>query len=55
MRIVDVCAFYSPLGGGVRTYIDQKLALADKFGVDMTVIAPGEDAQVEERGHPRAS
>jgi alpha-1,6-mannosyltransferase len=50
MRIVDVCAFYSPLGGGVRTYIDQKLALADKFGVDMTVIAPGEDAQVEERG-----
>jgi alpha-1,6-mannosyltransferase len=25
MRIVDVCAFYSPQGGGVRTYIEQKL------------------------------
>ncbi|MGN6496425.1 MAG: glycosyltransferase, partial [Tsuneonella sp.] len=42
MRIVDVCAFYTPSGGGVRTYIAQKLALAEAMGVDMTVVAPGE-------------
>ncbi len=25
MRIVDVNEFYSPTGGGVRTYIDRKM------------------------------
>ena len=28
MKIDDVCEFYSPTGGGVRRYINQKLALA---------------------------
>lgn len=41
MRIVDVCGFYTPRGGGIRTYIDQKLALAESAGVDVTVLAPG--------------
>ncbi len=53
MRIVDVCAFYSPRGGGVRTYIDQKLAKADKLGVEVCVVVPGEEDRVEERG-PRS-
>jgi alpha-1,6-mannosyltransferase len=41
MRIVDVCAFYAPKGGGVRTYIEQKLAVAPRLGHDLTVIVPG--------------
>jgi len=42
MRIVDVCAFYTPSGGGVRTYVDAKLKAAARFGHEMIVIAPGE-------------
>lgn len=40
MRIVDVCGFYTPHGGGIRTYVDQKLAMAERFGHDVTVLAP---------------
>ena len=47
MKIVDVCEFYSPTGGGVRRYINQKLALAGKFGHDLTVIAPGAETRTE--------
>jgi len=50
MRIVDVCAFYAPKGGGVRTYIDRKLACGPQLGHDVTIIAPGEIDAVEERG-----
>ncbi|MES2136839.1 MAG: glycosyltransferase [Pseudomonadota bacterium] len=50
MRIVDVCAFYTPFGGGVRTYIDAKLKAAGKFGHEMIVIAPGERHEVSRRG-----
>lgn len=48
MRIVDVCGFYTPFGGGIRTYIDQKLALAERFGHDITLIAPGDEYGVQE-------
>ncbi|GAO40194.1 hypothetical protein SCH01S_45_00370 [Sphingomonas changbaiensis NBRC 104936] len=54
MKIVDVCAFYAPKGGGVRTYIDRKLAAAPSFGHELTVIAPGPCDRVEQRG-PGAS
>lgn len=50
MRIVDVCAFYSPAGGGVRTYIEAKLRAAPRFGHEMIVIAPGAEHQVVRRG-----
>lgn len=50
MRIVDVCAFYSPAGGGVRTYIDAKLKAASRLGHEMIVIAPGERESIECRG-----
>jgi alpha-1,6-mannosyltransferase len=50
MRIVDVCAFYTPAGGGVRTYIDAKLKAAARFGHEMIVLAPGEHRHVEQRG-----
>lgn len=50
MRIVDVCAFYSPHGGGVRTYIEQKLRIGPKLGQEIVVLAPGDDHAVIEHG-----
>ena len=50
MRIVDVCAFYSPAGGGVRTYIDAKLKAAARLGHEMIVIAPGARESIIRRG-----
>jgi alpha-1,6-mannosyltransferase len=47
MKIVDVCEFYSPTGGGVRRYINQKLELADRFGHQLTIIAPGAETRTE--------
>lgn len=41
MKIVDVSAFYSPHGGGVRTYVDSKFHHAAAAGQDMVVIVPG--------------
>jgi alpha-1,6-mannosyltransferase len=41
MRIVDICAFYSPAGGGVRTYVEAKLRAASRFGHEVVVVAPG--------------
>lgn len=50
MRIVDVCAFFTPHGGGVKTYIEQKLAIAPSLGHEVVVLAPGDDYRVVERG-----
>lgn len=49
MKIVDVCEFYSEHGGGVRTYVHQKLAASAACGVDCTILAPGPEDRVEER------
>lgn len=50
MRIVDVCAFYSPSGGGVKTYVEQKLRIAPGLGHEVTILAPGDRDDVIERG-----
>ena len=50
MRIADVSAFYTPAGGGVRTYVDAKLRAASRFGHEMIVIVPGERHEVIKRG-----
>ena len=50
MRIADVCAFYTPAGGGVRTYVEAKLRAAPRFGHEMIVIVPGERHEVVRRG-----
>src|SRR5689334_17740312 len=49
MRVVDVCAFYAPAGGGVRTYVDAKLRAAPHGGHELVVVVPGEGHQVIER------
>ena len=50
MRIADVCAFYTPAGGGVRTYVDAKLRSAARFGHELIVFAPGAHHEVIKRG-----
>lgn len=50
MRIVDVCAFYTPHGGGVKTYVEQKMAIGAQFGHDITILAPGDTYSISERG-----
>ena len=50
MKIVDICAFYAPQGGGVRTYIDQKLVAGPARGHEIVVVAPGPESRTEWRG-----
>lgn len=49
MKLVDVCEFYTEHGGGVRTYIHQKLAASAAAGVDCTILAPGAEDRIEAR------
>ena len=49
MRIVDVNEFYSPTGGGVRTYVDRKMALMAELGHELVVIAPARCSRIERR------
>lgn len=46
MKIVDVCEFYSPHGGGVRTYIHAKLASAARHGHEVVIVAPSDRDEV---------
>ena len=50
MRIADVSAFYTPAGGGVRTYAEAKLRAAARFGHEMILIVPGERHEVIKHG-----
>jgi alpha-1,6-mannosyltransferase len=50
VRIADVCAFYAPEGGGVRTYVEQKLAAGPALGHEIVIVAPGERDETEHRG-----
>ncbi|MDZ7588349.1 MAG: glycosyltransferase [Parasphingorhabdus sp.] len=49
MRIVDVCEFYAPHGGGVRTYVDRKMQLLAELGHELIVLAPATEDSIEER------
>ncbi len=51
MKIVDVNEFYAEQGGGVRTYVNQKLEAAAAAGHELVVIAPGPaDDEIERLG-----
>lgn len=50
MKIVDVCAFYAPNGGGVRTYVHRKLIAGPRAGHEITIVAPGARTWTETRG-----
>jgi len=49
MRIVDVCAFYAPQGGGVKTYVERKLSAGAAAGHEVIILAPGTNDDVVER------
>jgi alpha-1,6-mannosyltransferase len=49
MRIVDVNEFYSPTGGGVRTYLDRKMGIMADLGHELIVVAPALENSIEER------
>ena len=53
MRLVDVSAFYTPHGGGVKTYVEQKLRLGPELGAEVIILAPGDAHTVIEYG-PKA-
>ncbi len=48
MKLVDLCEYYAPRGGGVRVYIEHKLQVARRHGVEPVIVAPG-PADREER------
>jgi alpha-1,6-mannosyltransferase len=47
VKIVEISEFYSPTGGGVRRYVEQKLEYAPRFGHELTIIAPGPETRTE--------
>ncbi|MEX0723792.1 MAG: glycosyltransferase [Gracilimonas sp.] len=49
MKIVDVAEFYTDQGGGVKTYINQKLKFGSEMGHEVVIVAPGKDWGEEER------
>ena len=49
MKLVDVCEFFSDFGGGVKTYVHQKLEVSAKEGWETTIIAPGPADRREKR------
>ena len=48
MRIADVCEFYAPRGGGVKTYVRNRWKAAAKRGHEAIVIAPSSEDKVTE-------
>ncbi|MDG5765868.1 glycosyltransferase [Balneolales bacterium ANBcel1] len=53
MKIVDIAEFYAEKGGGVKTYINQKLLAGSKLGHEIVVVAPGAEAGETERNGGR--
>jgi alpha-1,6-mannosyltransferase len=49
MKILDVSGFYSETGGGVASYVRQKLAFAAREGHEVVVVAPGAESREELR------
>lgn len=49
MKIIDVAEFYTDEGGGVKTYINQKLKAAERLGHEMVIVAPGRESFEEKR------
>ena len=50
MKIVDVSAFYAPEGGGVKTYVEQKIAALTARGHEIVIVAPSDHDGIEPRG-----
>ena len=49
MKVLDVAEFYAEQGGGVKTYLDQKLRAGAASGHEVVIVAPGPEDRQEER------
>ncbi len=49
MKIIDVAEFYTDQGGGVKTYINQKLQAGARMGQEIVIVAPGKQRGEEQR------
>ena len=49
MKIIDIAEHYAELGGGVKSYINQKLKNAARLGHEMIIVAPGAENKEEEK------
>lgn len=49
MKIIDVAEFYTDQGGGVKTYINQKLKAGSQMGHEIVIVAPGRKRGEEQR------
>ena len=55
MKIVDLTQFYSPLSGGVKRYVHEKIAYIDKSAPkdEYVLIVPGARTEVTSRARSR--
>lgn len=53
MKIVDIAEFYSDHGGGVKTYLLEKLEYAARAGVSVDIVAPGSENREEHKAGGR--
>ena len=53
MKIVDISEFYSPTGGGVRAYVEQKFKAAAKAGYALSVFFALFFGKFQRREHPQ--
>ena len=53
MRIADVAEFFAEAGGGVKTYLEAKLAAGARHGHEVVLIAPGAEDGEETRAGGR--
>ena len=49
VKVLDVAEFYAEKGGGVKTYIDQKLRAGAALGHEVVIVAPGPEDREEDR------
>ncbi|MEM8800773.1 MAG: glycosyltransferase [Pseudomonadota bacterium] len=49
MKLIDVAEFYAEQGGGVKTYLHQKLRVGSAMGHDISVLAPGPETCIEDK------
>ena len=47
MKVIDVAEHYAPSGGGVKTYVNNKIDAAQANGVRMIILAPGQEDKIE--------
>src|SRR5262245_33876118 len=53
LRVLDITKFYSARSGGVKTYLDAKIADFATRSIEHTLLVPGERADEQQHGRTR--